>query len=119
MAAAQGFPRRYRLTESADFTRLLRCAPRAADAHVALWAAPNDLPHSRFGLMVGRKHGNAVQRNAYKRRLREAFRIARDELPAGFDVLCSPHPGAIISVNSAIESIRALMQKLARRAARQ
>ena len=41
----------------------------------------------RLGLSVSRRIGNAVVRNAWKRRLREAFRVARRKIPAGHDYL--------------------------------
>jgi len=34
----------------------------------------NSLTHSRLGLAVSRKFGNAVQRNRFKRQIREVFR---------------------------------------------
>ena len=109
------FPLKCRLRDSAAFDRLLKKGPRASDGIISLWAARNDLPHSRFGLVVGRKHGNAVVRNRIKRRLREAFRLSREKLPSGLDLAVAPHVGASITLASAIESLRHLSERLARR----
>ncbi len=47
-----------------------------------LIAVPNKSPEHRLGLSVGKRVGGAVRRVAVKRRLREAFRLSRAELPS-------------------------------------
>lgn len=54
---------------------------------MALNAMPNDLPHSRFGFVVSGRVGNAVVRNAVKRRLRSAIRQRLPTLVPGYDVV--------------------------------
>jgi ribonuclease P protein component len=48
---------------------------------------PNALAHSRLGLTVTRKSGNAVMRNRIKRALREAFRRNRHKLERPMDLV--------------------------------
>ena len=48
----------------------------------------------RLGVSVSRKVGGAVQRNAVKRTLREAFWAQRDRLPAGHDFVVVARPDA-------------------------
>jgi ribonuclease P protein component len=43
------------------------------------WLA-NDLGHPRLGLVVGTRFGNAVKRNAFKRRMREIFRMHKAQV---------------------------------------
>jgi ribonuclease P protein component len=42
---------------------------------------------SRIGIVVSRKNGPAVKRNLFKRRLREIFRLNKDRLPRGLDLV--------------------------------
>lgn len=88
--AAHPFPKELRLRASGDFERVYRHRRSVSDEKLILYARPNDLPHSRFGVSVSRKVGNAVQRNRWKRLLREAFRLAQHELPSGLDFISIP-----------------------------
>lgn len=108
------FSRRLRLRRQADFRRLLRQGKRAGDQRLQVWAAPNDLEYSRFGLIVGRKHGSAFRRNRIKRVLREAFRLSRAELPNGLDIACAPRVGAEVELQETIQSLRRVIGRLAR-----
>jgi ribonuclease P protein component len=49
---------------------------------------------SRLGMVVSRKVGTAVKRNAVKRWLREWFRTRGAELPRGLDFVVIAKPGA-------------------------
>lgn len=42
---------------------------------------------------MGRKHGIAVRRNLFKRRLREVFRLDKHGLARGWDVVLAPKGG--------------------------
>lgn len=108
------FPRRLRLRRHADFRRLLKLGRRAGDRRLLIWALPNELDYTRFGLVVGRQHGNAVRRNRIKRVIREAFRLSRRSLPGGFDLACAPRRGAEISLRETIESLARVTERLAR-----
>lgn len=48
---------------------------------------PNGLVQTRLGITVTKRVANAVGRNHIKRRLREAFRKNRSQLPPGLDVV--------------------------------
>jgi len=90
----QSFPKSHRLLTREQFDRVFAQKCSAADAHLIVYAAANELGHPRLGLVVSRKIGNAVVRNRWKRLLREAFRLSRDDLPSSTDYIVLPRRGA-------------------------
>jgi ribonuclease P protein component len=82
-----------RMIRKGDFERAFAGRCTAADSLLVLYVLPNGLDHPRFGMAVSRRHGNAVQRNRLRRRLREACRLEQHSLPSGFDYLLVPRPG--------------------------
>jgi ribonuclease P protein component len=84
---SQRFERRRRLTDRAQFDRVLRRGRSVFDGPLRLTGLPNDLGHNRLGLIVSRRAGNAVRRNRYKRMLREAFRTLPAQTPGGYDLV--------------------------------
>lgn len=93
----------------------MRRGARASDGRLQVWARANGLPYSRFGLVVSRRHGNAVRRNRIKRVLREAFRLTRHELPVGLDLACGVYPGTDPELRVVMSALKRLAEKLARR----
>ena len=69
----------------------------------------------RLGLSVSRRIGNAVVRNAWKRRLREAFRVARRKIPAGQDYLVVVRSGAAPGGADGAAKIEGMLVALAAR----
>lgn len=88
------FPRHMRLGHRADFARAYEGQVRRAVGPLLIFAVPNGLAHPRLGLSVARRVGSAIRRNRIKRRLREAFRLARHELPGGYDLVIVVRPHA-------------------------
>ena len=70
---------------------------------------------ARLGLSVSRRIGNAVVRNAWKRRLREAFRVARRKIPAGHDYLVVVRSGAAPGGADGAAKIEGMLVALAAR----
>jgi len=52
----------------------------------------NDLPYNRICFSLSRNYGNAVARNRAKRLGREAFRLMKNRLTGGYDLILLIYP---------------------------
>ncbi len=87
--------RRYRLTAPDRFQQV-RSEGRSFKHRLAvLICLPNDLPFSRFGFSASRRVGKAVRRNRARRLLREAIRLQRPAIAAGWDVVMIARPAIV------------------------
>jgi len=73
-----------------DFDSVYRAGKRRSSSHFTVFFRPNDLPQTRFGFSIKKALGNAVVRNRMRRRIREAVRGHRQEIPAGWDIVIHP-----------------------------
>lgn len=103
------FPKSHRLLTKPEFDQVFGARCSRADGRLVVYSCPNNLGHPRLGLVVSRKVGNAVVRNRWKRLLREAFRLARHELPA-VDLVCLPRPACKPELDTLAASLRKLSQ---------
>lgn len=112
----QRFPREARVLRRPEFDAVFGEGRSRADDAIIVYARPRpEGGGPRLGLVVGRKFGNAVFRNAWKRRFREAFRRRRGDLPDAHDFVVLPRGPGITP--SAAEAEQHLV-KLARDAAK-
>lgn len=81
---------------------------------IVVYGSANELDHPRLGLVVSQKVGRAVIRNRWKRMLREAFRLSRQDLPP-MDLVCIPRPRAEPDVHRLIGSLTTLAAAIQRR----
>lgn len=104
--------RRQRLRKSVEYDQVFAGKLSIADGRVIMYGMANELGYSRLGLSVGKKLGGAVQRNRYKRVLREAFRLLQHDLPGRYDYVLIPRRGTLLSTAQARQSLRQLAQKV-------
>lgn len=83
---------KYRLRRSNDFQRVRRIGKFYASPFMALAFLRNELDHARFGFVVSKHLGTAVQRNKIKRRLREVTRLRAARIKPGFDLIFIAKP---------------------------
>jgi ribonuclease P protein component len=91
--------RRGRLSRSGDFERVYREGRSHANRFLVLYAFPRadsdgDHEQVRLGISVSRRVGGAVDRNAVKRALREAFWSFDERLPRDHDFVLVARPDA-------------------------
>ena len=60
----------YIVKDSKDFERIIKTGKVIKYKSFVIYYSSNNLPYCRFGISVGKKIGNAVHRNKYKRRIR-------------------------------------------------
>lgn len=109
------FQKSDRLLTSAEFQHVYETGTHAADDTLVVIVSRNSGDHSRLGLAVSRKAGNAVIRNRWKRRIREAFRITRNDFPTGLDVVVRPRKGGKPDSQAILDSLARLINKAARK----
>jgi ribonuclease P protein component len=105
----------HRIRKPEDFDRVYKTRIFAADDVLVMNGDANGLTHSRLGLSVSKKCGNAVVRNRWKRLIREAFRLSREQLPAGIDLVVRPQKGAAPEFDAISRSLPALARRIAKR----
>ena len=84
-----------------------------------VFALPNDVELSRLGLTVTKRTGNSVVRNRIRRKLRDAFRRRRDEMPTGLDLVINARRSVLDTSSEKLErdlldAVRELHGKFAR-----
>ncbi len=81
----QNLPRERRLRGKERMGEIFAEGLHAAVGTVLVRALPSPEGDGRVAAIAGKKLGGAVQRNRMRRRLRAAYRMHREELPAGWD----------------------------------
>jgi len=108
-------PKSHRLRKANEFSSVIQFKCSASSEFLQIFAKPNNLAHSRLGLIVASKIEQlAAKRNRVKRLLRELFREQQRDL-AGLDMVVRLRRPVIRDDSSRmIDEARALMLQLQR-----
>ena len=63
-----------------DFNKIIKSGTKISNDSFAIYYNDNNIEHSRYGISVGTKLGNAVFRNKYKRSIRMIISTNKDIL---------------------------------------
>ena len=81
---------------------------------LVVYVTRNELSYSRMGMSVSKKIGNAVMRKYVRRKIREAYRTQKSDLPVGYDLICIARPKAADKKIDLSNSLRTLVIKAVR-----
>lgn len=103
-----GFPKSSRLILKKDFQAVFKKARKISQKNLLALYIPNQLASARLGIVIKKENMKlAVQRNRYRRWVRESFRKHQESLK-GLDIIviirseCSPNDKLIIHDDIAI-----------------
>lgn len=108
------FSKEERLRKRQDFDRVFKEGKAFKGPTFNSYVLSNTLGHPRIGIVVGRKFGGAVQRNRIKRLLRETYRLNKDLIETGLDIVLLPKPGRETSFRLVEEEFKRLVERIKR-----
>lgn len=82
------------LKKNSEFQRVYGLRKSCADKYLIMYAAPNHSEVSRIGISVSKKTGNSIVRHRVSRLIREAYRLNKEKLAGGFDLVIVARPAA-------------------------
>lgn len=106
------FRKHEHLLKPAQFQAVYDRRRSVSDSAMILYACENRLPYTRVGLSVSKKYGGAVQRNRLRRLYREAFRLNKELMPKGLDLVMIPRT----QQEPTLEDVRKSLVKLIKQA---
>ena len=87
------FPRKERLKGRDEIREVFNRRKGVSCLGAKLLMRPNGLDYNRIAFTFSRKFGNAVERNRSRRLSREVYRLIRNELRQGYDLVLLVYPG--------------------------
>ncbi len=113
-------PKAARILEREKFKNIMKAGTKVSGSSIVIFYRLKTSGITRLGITVSKKHGKAHDRNYFKRLVREAFRLCRQELPSPFDLNIQPsgnkseasHKKRAASLSSIIHDFLQFSQKM-------
>jgi ribonuclease P protein component len=87
------FPRIWRLSSKKDFENVLSKAKPFGKGNLLIYTILNGRSYSRIGISISKKTAEAVKRNRIKRLIKEVYRINKERIVDGMDIVFVVKPG--------------------------
>lgn len=102
----------YRVKKEADFQKVFHQGNSVANRQFVVYVLDKpDQTHFRVGISVGKKIGNAVMRNAVKRKIRQSLHELDEELKEDKDFLViARKPAATMTTHQVKSSLRHVLR---------
>ncbi|MBD3420044.1 MAG: ribonuclease P protein component [Chitinivibrionales bacterium] len=109
------FGKHLRLCQKNDIRNVLKSGRKARLGFFIVSCVPNSFQFDRYGIILSRKHGNAVRRNRIKRIYREILRKNKIMQAPYFDILIRPLYGKKIEYRCILKEYSEWLKKLKER----
>ena len=75
------------LKNSREFSQVYNHRKSLANKYLVMYVLPADQAYSRIGISVSKKVGNSVIRHRITRLIRESYRLNKDKLKDGYNIV--------------------------------
>lgn len=75
------------LKNNREFNLVYRTGKSIANRAFVMYVKKNDLGYNRLGITVSKKVGNSIVRHRITRLIRESYRLNKEEMAQGFDIV--------------------------------
>ena len=75
------------LKKNSEFQAVYRTGKSYANKYLVMYVLDTDRQGNRIGISASKKFGNSVERHRFARLVRESFRLNRDKLEDGKDII--------------------------------
>ena len=83
-----------------------------ANKYFIVYKNKNTIEHYRYAISVGKKYGNAVQRNKIKRQIRNIINELSREIITNYDILIIVRPTAnVLDFSEILKNLRHVLTK--------